>query len=534
MTRGPWMVSIVAVIAASISLLPATDMTVIRTEDGSLSGLTDSQGVTSYKGIPFAAPPVGRLRWQAPQAVARWTGVRKAEHFGNACFQIKDISRLPWTEPFMEQGQVSEDCLYLNVWTSAKVSAEHRPVMVFLYGGGFVEGSGSVAVYDGTQLAKRGIVVVNLNYRVGPLGFLVHPELTSESPHHSSGNYGLLDQIAALRWVHKNIAAFGGDPDRVMIFGQSAGASSVYALMQSPLAKGLFARAVAESGMRIFASPSESESVFTDREREGVRWAESKGAHSLAELRALSPDVLFKQGETGGPTLSNRPLADGWLLPIPGSTTPPSEVPLIVGMVADDIGINPPDFGPGQKPTAAAYREAAKKKYGEQASEYLKLYPVASDDAASAMKKEAARDQYRVAIDLWSANQVKLSGNVFTYYFDRAIPWPEHPEFGAFHTSEVPYVFGNLELTRHPFEPMDQQVSDAVSSYWINFAATGDPNGKSLAHWPVYSSGAHKTMELGAKMGPMPETATPERLAFQLAYLKPPPQPSGGKSRSPR
>jgi len=240
MIRGPWMFPTIAAIAVAVSLLPVGEANVVHTADGPISGVTDSQGVTSYKGIPFAAPPVGNLRWRAPQPVARWTSVRKADHFGNACFQSKDYSRLPWTKPFMEQGPVSEDCLYLNVWTAAKSPSERRPVMVYIYGGGFTEGSGSVAVYDGTQLANRGVVVVNMNYRVGPLGFLVHPELTTESAHGSSGNYGLLDQIAALQWVHKNIAAFGGDPGRVMIFGQSAGATSVYDLMQSPLAKGLF------------------------------------------------------------------------------------------------------------------------------------------------------------------------------------------------------------------------------------------------------------------------------------------------------
>ncbi|MBZ5659671.1 MAG: carboxylesterase family protein [Acidobacteriia bacterium] len=530
MTRGYWTIAIVAVIATALLFLPAGESGVVRTEGGPISGVTDSQGVTSYKGIPFAAPPLGNLRWRAPQPAARWSGVRKADHFGKACFQIQDYSRLPWSEPFMEQGPVSEDCLYLNVWTAAKSPSERRPVMVYLCGGGFVEGSGSVAVYDGTHLASHGAVVVNLNYRVGPLGFLVHPELTKESPHGSSGNYGLLDQIAALQWVQKNIAAFGGDPGRVMIFGQSAGASSVYGLMQSPLAKGLFARAVAESGMRIFAGSSDRQPTVADREQLGVRWAESKGAHSLAELRALSPDVLFKSAEAGGPALPSQPVTDGWVLPAPGSAPPASEVPLIVGMVADDIGVNPPDFGPGQKPSVASYRDAAKKKYGDKADEFLNLYPVTSDENAAATKKDAARDQARVSIDLWSANQVKLSGRVYTYYFDRAIPWPEHPEFGAFHTSEVPYVFGNLELTRHPFEPIDQQVSDAFSSYWMNFAASGDPNGKSLANWPPYKADAHKTMELGTKMGPMPETATPERLAFQIAYLKKPAQPSGGMS----
>ena len=311
MFRGPWMIAIVAALSMAVSLFPAAEPIVVRTEAGPISGVTDSQGVTSYKGIPFAAPPVGSLRWQVPQPVTRWTGVRNADHFGNACFQIQDHSRLPWTEPFMEQGPVGEDCLYLNVWTAAKSFSERRPVMVFIYGGGFVEGSGSVAVYDGTNLAKRGVVVVNMNYRVGPLGFLVYPGLTKESAHGSSGNYGLLDQIAALQWVHKNIAAFGGDPDRVLIFGQSAGATSVYDLMQSPLAKGLFVRAIAESGRFLFASPNESQPNLSDREQLGFRWAESKGAHSLAELRALAPDVLFKPLDVGGPALSNQPVADG-------------------------------------------------------------------------------------------------------------------------------------------------------------------------------------------------------------------------------
>ena len=530
MIRGPWMIAIAAATAAAVSLFPAAEPNVIRTEDGPISGITDSQGVTSYKGIPFATPPVGSFRWRVPQPVVHWTSVRKADHFGNACYQIQDHSRLPWTEPFMEQDPVSEDCLYLNVWSAAKSPSERRPVMIFIYGGGFVEGSGSVAVYDGTNLARRGVVVVNMNYRVGPLGSLVYPELTKDSAHGSSGNYDLLDQIAALQWVHKNIAAFGGDPGRVMIFGQSAGATSVYDLMQSPLAKGLFARAIAESGRFLFASPGDSQLTLADREQMGVRWAESKGAHSLADLRALTPDVLFKPPDLGGTALSNQPVADGWVLPTPGSSPPPNEVPLVVGMVADDLSVNAADFGPGQKPSVGAYREAAMEKYGEKADEYLKLYPVATVQVAVAMEREAARDQARVSIDLWSANQLKLSGKIYTYYFDRAIPWPEHPEFGAFHTSEVPYVFENLELTRHPYERIDQQVSDAVSSYWMNFSASGDPNGRSLAGWPAYARDAHKTMELGEKTGSMPLTATPERLAFQIAYLKKSRQPSVGKS----
>jgi para-nitrobenzyl esterase len=505
-----------------IGLLHAASERVIHTADGDLSGVTDANGVTSYKGIPFAAPPVGHLRWQAPQPVAHWKGVHKADHFGNACYQNEGHSRLPWTEPYMEQGPVGEDCLYLNVWTAAKSSRERRPVMVYMYGGGFNEGAGSVAVYDGTELAKRGVVIVNMNYRVGPLGFLVYPELTKESEHNSSGNYGLLDQIAALEWVHKNIAEFGGDPERVTIFGQSAGALSVYDLMQSPLTKGLFVRAIAESGPGLIggAGGGVNQPTLADREQAGVKWAEAKNAHSLADLRALTPaDTLASTGR-GGPAAMNSPVADGWVLPAPGSAPPSSEVSLMLGMVADDIGVG----GAGaQKPTVATYTDAAKKKYGNKADQFLALYPVASDDDVAAMQKTAARDQARVSIDLWSARQVKMSPKIYTYYFDRVLPWPEHPEFGAFHTSDVTYVFNNLDISGHPVELIDHQVADAVSSYWMDFAANGDPNGKGLSDWPPYSPGVHNTMELGAKMGSMPEASSPERIAFQVAYLTQPP-----------
>jgi para-nitrobenzyl esterase len=516
------------VILSGIGLLRAASERVIHTDAGDVSGVTDANGVTSYKGIPFGAPPVGNLRWQAPQPVAHWQGVRKADHFGNACYQNENHSRLPWTEPYMEQGPVGEDCLYLNVWTAAKSPRERRPVMVYMYGGGFNEGAGSVAIYDGTNLAKRGAVIVNMNYRVGPLGFLVYPELTKESEHNSSGNYGLLDQIAALQWVHKNIAAFGGDPGRVTIFGQSAGALSVYDLMQSPLAKGLFVRAIAESGPGLIggAGRGGNQPSLADREQAGVKWAEAKGAHSLAELRALTPaDTLASTGR-GGPPAPNSPVADGWVLPTPGSAPPPNEASILLGMVADDIGVS----GNGsQKPTVATYTDAAKKKYGDKADEFLKLYPVSNDDEVPLMQKTAARDQARVSIDLWSARQLQVSPKVYTYYFDRVLPWPEHPEFGAFHTSDVTYVFNNLDISGHPVEAVDHQVADAVSSYWINFATNGDPNAKGLTEWPAYSSNTHSTMELGEKMGSMPEASTPERIAFQVAYLTQPPAAGPGR-----
>ena len=514
----------IALVAAIVGicafgLLARPENKPVRTDTGLLLGVTDSNGVTAYKGVPFAAPPVGDLRWRPPQPTAHWEGVRNADRFGAACMQNEAGSRLPWTEEFMTQGPISEDCLFLNVWTGAKTASEKRPVMVWMYGGGFNEGASSIAVYDGAALAKKGVVLVSMNYRVGALGFLVYPELTKESEHHSSGNYGLLDQIAALEWVHKNIAAFGGDPNKVTIFGQSAGALSVNLLMQSSLAKGLFVRAIAESGPGLIARTAlGGGATFADREQAGVKYAESRGAHSLAELRAI-PAANFFAAPAGGGRGAPGPggtVVDGWVV---SPNAPDVEAPILAGMVADDIGIGTTGAGAAQKPSVSSYQAAVQRIYGDQGDEFLKLYPVASDSDVEAMQKASARDRTRVMMDLWASDQVKRSKTVYTYYFDRVIPWPAHPEFGAFHTSDVPYVFETIHKMDRPWEPVDDQVSDAMSSYWVNFATTGDPNGKGLATWPAYSASSHTTMELGAKMGPMPVADSP-RLEFFTAYLK--------------
>lgn len=271
----------VAAVLACLVLMPRASLDAraretVKTDLGQLSGARLTGWVTAFLGVPFAAPPVGDLRWRPPQSAAPWTGVRKADHFGASCMQNEAGSRLPWTEEFMTQGPISEDCLFLNVWTSASAASAKLPVMFWIYGGGFNEGSGQVAVYDGAGLAKKGVILVSVNYRVGPLGFLVHPELSRESEHHVSGNYGILDQIAALQWVHRNIAAFGGDPSRVTIFGQSAGAQSVVLLMKSPLAKGLFARAIAQSGPGLRRSNAPAViPTLAEREAGGARYAEA-------------------------------------------------------------------------------------------------------------------------------------------------------------------------------------------------------------------------------------------------------------------
>lgn len=512
------LVAVVGGIGA-LGLLGATKDKPVRVETGLLLGVTDANGVTAYKGVPFGAPPVGDLRWKPPQPPAKWDGVRVADKFGASCMQNETGSRLPWTEEFMTQGPISEDCLFLNVWTGAKSANDKRPVMVWMYGGGFNEGSGEITAYDGAALAKKGVVLVSMNYRMGALGFLVYPDLTKESEHHSSGNYGLLDQIAALRWVHANIAAFGGDPNKVTIFGQSAGALSVNLLMQSPLAKGLFVRAIAESGPGLLGRNTlGGGNTLADREQMGVKYAESRGAHSLAELRAIPAAAFYAPtpgGGRGAPT-AGATVVDGWVVPL---TPPDSQVPVLAGMVADDIGVAGGGPGPGQKPTLSSYTAAAQKMYGDQADAFLKLYPVTSDSDVEAMQKSSARDRLRVQMYLWAADQVKISKTVYTYYFDRVIPWPAHPEFGAFHTSDVPYVFENIHKIDRPWEPVDDQVTDAVSSYWVNFAASGEPGGKGLAEWPAYNDGSRTTMELGAKMGPMP-LADPAKMAFFMAYLK--------------
>jgi len=521
MTRPPYArigtIIFVMTLAATALTLRA-DLSTVKTDAGTLSGAPASGGVTAYLGIPYAAPPTGDLRWRPPQPAAHWDGVRKADHFGTSCMQNQAGSRLPWTEEFMTQGPIGEDCLFLNVWTPATAPTAKLPVMFWIYGGGFNEGSSSVAVYDGTELAKKGVVLVSVNYRVGPLGFLVHPELSKESEHHVSGNYGLLDQIAALQWVKKNIAAFGGDPAKVTIFGQSAGAISVVDLMRSPLAKGLFIRAIAQSGPGLLPSNAlGATTTLADRETAGARYAESKGAHSLAELRALPPATFFAStGGRGGVAAPNGPFKDGWILP---GTDPAEQVPLMLGFVADDIGVGGGGRGGAAAPSVASYESSAQQAYGDQATDFLKLYPVKADSDVTATQKIAGRDRARVSMDLWSAEQEKASKRVYTYYFDRVLPWPAHPEFGAFHTSEVPYVFETIAKIDRPWEPVDKKVSDAVSSYWVNFATKGDPNGAGLPSWPAYSATAHQTMELGAQMGPM-NVAEPSKMEFFLRVLK--------------
>jgi para-nitrobenzyl esterase len=493
----PWMLALLLLPAAA-----RADEKPVRVGQGLLSGVKTAAGVTVYRGIPYAAPPVGPLRWRPPQPAAPWKGVRRAAEFGPSAMQTIHPAYLPWTEEFLASGPVSEDCLYLNVWAPGGTK---RPVLVYIHGGGFLEGSGALPLYDGERLAREGIVVVTINYRVGPLGFLAHPDLTGESANHASGNYGLLDQIAALRWVRANIAAFGGDPSRVTVAGESAGAASVHALLASPLARGLIDRAIIQSTSGVVGFGT---APLADAERAGAEWAASIGAKTLAELRALDAATLVG-GRFGL-------VVDGWSLPEDPDTAPRADVPVLTGFNADENSFIPQIYG-GM--SAEKFREFAGQVYGDMADDVLRLYPAGTDAEAKRSQVESARDRGRVSMYLWAEARAKRAKSpAYTYYFDREIPWPAHPEFGAFHGAELPYVFGTLDRLDRPWTATDRALSGTMLGYWARFVKAGDPNGAGAPRWPAFDAAAQTTMRLGETTGPRP-VADAERLALWRRYF---------------
>jgi para-nitrobenzyl esterase len=515
-TIGKRVLSVAFLVSASMAMAGAQVR--VKTAQGTLEG-TSEGGVIAFKGVPFAAPPVGDLRWRAPQPPAAWTGVRKAEQFRASCMQYKAGERLPWTREFMVQNEIGEDCLYLNVWTPRAGASANLPVIVFIHGGGFTEGSGAVEVYGGGNLAAKGAVVVTINYRLGVFGFLAHPELTAESEHHSSGNYGLLDQIAALRWIRANIAQFGGDPRRVAIWGQSAGAFSVAALVASPVAAGLFERAQADSGVGVAGLPM---SNLNDAEQNGVKFATEHHAASIKDLRALPADALIPDPKAGmAAAFRFAPVVDGWVLPdTPNNMNAKgndNDVSFLTGYQAGDSALF---FQPIK--TLDDYHKMIQQRYGEMAAELEKLYPVTRDEDIRKGMTAAGQDRNRVSMYLWASERVGSHHQpVFTYYFDRAIPWPQHPEFGAFHTGEIPYFFLNLKMLDRPWEEEDTALANEVSSYLIDFASNGDPNGSGLPPWPRIDRNEPQTMELGVHSGPMP-VADKEKTGFWIRYFNSP------------
>lgn len=505
---------IVFLAAGMLALAASKQNPVVTTREGKLAGLPGKDAsIIAFKGIPYAAPPVGSLRWRPPQPAAAWSGVHEASSFGKSCIQNIVPERKPWTSEFMTHNEVSEDCLYLNIWTQAGFPGKKRPVFFFIHGGGFTEGSGAVPVYDGEGLASKGLVVVTINYRLGVFGFFTHPELTRESAKHASGDYGLLDQVAALRWVHENIAQFGGDPGLVTIAGQSAGASSVNALIASPLARDLFARAIAESGLRS-GQGGRGMKTLPQQEQDGVRFAESKGLHTLDELRRATPEQL-----RAGPQVRFGVVVDGYLLPEPieqiFTEGQQNDVPTITGWNKDDLGIvsNP-------KTTVDTFHRRAIQRYGKLAEEFLTVYPAANDEEAREAETEASRDELRAAAYLWAVKRAKSSQTyAYTYYWNHALPGPDAGRFGAFHSSELPYVLNTLSMCDRPVKPGDFQIAKMVSQYWANFAAKGDPNGKGLATWPPVQKGNAETMQIGDDPGVISIAGNAEKLAFWNHYL---------------
>lgn len=467
----------------------------IRLDGGWVEGVTED-GVSIYKGIPFAAPPVGDLRWRAPQPASAWKDVYEATSFKPQCMQLGPPL------PSMPEEPTSEDCLYLNVWAPARASTAKRAVMVFIYGGQFRRGSPSTPLYWGDQLARNDdVIVINVSYRVGALGFLVHPELTAESEHHASGNYGLMDVIAALHWVQRNAAAFGGDPHRVTVFGHSAGAWVVNKLMISPLATDLFHAAIAESGGDMGPTRTgEGLAVLADAEKSGAAFAATFGAHSIAELRKVSAQQITASTFDGLPEIPHSnaalPIVDGYVIPSDTYSLyeagKQAHVPLLLGYNTDEGAYITP------LTDTATFTADVHRRYGSRADPILALLPTDSDAAAKHSQQRLwAESAFGWQMWSWARVHARTSGSkVFFYHFTGK-------QNG--HGAELPYVFG------HPFmrtwDDDDRTTARMISGYWTSFAKTGDPNAVSLPHWPAYSNQEQNVMHLGKDMrvGEMPD-----------------------------
>lgn len=499
---------------------------VVRIPQGSLAGARQG-AADAYLGIPYAAPPVGVNRWRAPQPAPHWQGTRQAGQFAASCWQVMTPAGVgPWTHEYMAHGRSSEDCLYLNIWTPTPDVRHRLPVLVWIPGGGFVTGSGSADVYDGAHLAAHGIVVVTINYRVGLLGFFVTPALAAEAArdHEPAGNYGLQDMIAALQWVHRNIAAFGGDPDAVTVGGQSAGAMAVQDLIVSPLATGLFQRAIAQSGL----PDTEPVPSLADAEKAGASFARSKGADSLAALRALTPRKLTsgKLAPLHGPLLL--PIVDGVLLPaaperlyVPGAF---ADVPILAGIDGDEATAF--SEGPLEKSmSGAAWNALLAKTFGALAPRFAALYPHATGAERARSDRQLHRDLGLAEVYNWSrAWNAHARSPAYLYLFDHPEPGPQSSRWGMFHSSELPYVFGTLDAApeRH-FGAVDRTLSARLMRYWVNFVKSGNPNGAGLPAWPAATGGDPQLMVLAGQLEPRP-VLPPSKLSAMEAFTA-----SGGK-----
>jgi para-nitrobenzyl esterase len=522
MTNTLW----AGLIAATLSLaacgggsgayVPQSDL--LQVSGGTIAaGNESSSAMRVFKGIPFAAPPVGNLRWKAPQPVPAWTGVKQANAFGNACVAGNRPAGRPGAILYQDPGPQGEDCLYLNVWTSAASNAqEKRPVMMLLYGGGNQLGAASQQNYDGAGLAAKGAVVVTMNYRLGALGFMAHPELTAEGAGRS-GNYALLDALAGLQWIQANIGAFGGDASRVTVYSESAGAGIASVLLASPRAKGLFHRMVLESLANLPAGANNQ--TLAQAQAAGSAFGASLNAPTLAALRAKSATEIM--AATFAPTV----IVDGDVLPdqldLLFARKQVNDVPLLLGWNADE-GTPYPPFAT----TLAGYNAAANARYGSMAAQFKAVYPVNSDADVQAMAYAPMRDSL-FAWQIWTTARAHAAINrspTWLYFFTRRPPYYPDQHFteldppslyGAFHSSEQIYFYNNLDkgTPARPYTPTDRSIADVASSYLVNFAATGNPNGGTLPQWPTFTGPASQTMEIGDRIG---ATAVPFRPALEF------------------
>ncbi len=517
-----------AVIAAlSLTLSAhAGDQLRVKTATGKLEGKLSSDGqVRDFLGVPFAAPPVGPLRWKPPQPAAKWHGVRQATSFGSHCMQPQVFPDMIFHDP-----GPSEDCLTLNVWTPAKDKKAKLPVMVWIYGGGFAGGGTSEARQDGEHLAHKGVIVVSMNYRLGIFGFFALPELASESSHHAAGNYGLMDQVAALQWVKKNIAAFGGDPSKVTIFGESAGSISVSAQMASPMAQGLFARAMGESGGALGNIGASFSSLDVSEQQDENFARKEIGKASLADLRAIPAEELMK--------MAGRGRADGFRLfwpNIDGQFLPQSpeeiyaagkqaHVPLLAGWNMDEqkASVSMAKV----KPTSDSMREQAEKDFGPRSVDFLHAYAVNQQEDLMRVEEDFAGDRF-IAFSTWAWLEAQVNNGaspVYRYRFDLPSPGDffHSPEMGAFHSDDIEYVFGTLDSRKDAkWRPEDYKLSDLMQTYWTNFAKTGNPNGAGAPDWPQYNSqGDWQVMHLSPEPGARPDRHRDRYLFLQQAWKK--------------
>ena len=503
----------VAAVAASVAIVSAALPEPVKTDAGLVAAAKNSpDGVRVFRGIPFGAPPVGALRWKPTQPPAKWDGVRPGDRFGNVCIQPKGVGRLNVSVDMPDSPATSEDCLYLNLWTGAARANERRPVMVWIFGGAYTEGAGSSRHNDGEALARKGAVVVTFNYRLGPFGFFSHPDLDAESGHGASGNQAVWDCIAALKWVQRNVEAFGGDPANVTIFGESAGAALSAGLVGSPQARGLFRRAISESGawMGLSMAPMRKGGpAFAPPAPGGARGRPTVSplaSKPIAELRALATEDVTRSFSGAGMVV------DGWAIPEDESITfakgRQNAVDVLIGSNKDEGSFTL------RGPKADEWTERVRARWGDLADAYLRLYPAGTDDQAAKSSEQAFGDEMAWHMWRYAQAQAALGRKTFLYYFTHEPPTePGKPNLRATHTAEIPYVFNNLKAARvfpdtsspdlSSRSAAEIRLADVVSQYWVNFAKTGDPNGPptslgaSLPQWPQFKDKATgRRMEL--------------------------------------